>query len=190
MLYQVNLYYLPNYPVDYLHPIRDLAQMIQEANSGDSDALANSVRLNWMVQNLRTNSLRKPILVDCNFNVVVGDTRLMAVKLLDIPKVNVLAQLPEPQDYTIVTTLDHLKSICGFDTTAELMWRPEDRDILHQPVDWFEIADTDTSDHMHNEQQRLTMIKNYLQAHPGFEFTTKWYQQAINWSTWDNLAGH
>jgi hypothetical protein len=43
---------------------------------------------------------------------------------------------------------------------------------------------------MHNEQQRLTMIKNYLQAHPGFEFTTKWYQQAINWSTWDNLAGH
>jgi len=188
MEFLVNLYYLPNYPVDYLHSVRDLDQMVQEANAGDPDALANSVRLNWMVENLRTNSLRKPVFVNDKYQVIVGDTRLMAIKLLGINQVNVLAQLQEPQG-TVINTLDQLKNICGFGTDAELMWRPEDRDILRQPVEWFEIADASTGNHMHDEQQRLTMIKNYLQAHPGFEFTTEWYQQAIDWSTWDNLAG-
>lgn len=189
MEFLVNLCYLPNYPVDYLHPIRDLDQMILEANAGIPDALANSVRLNWMVENLRTQPMRKPIFVDDQFRVIVGDTRLMAVKLLGIHQVNVLAQLREPQEHTI-STLEQLKHICGYGADAELMWHPGDRDILRQPVEWFEIADASTGTHMHDEQQRLTMITNYLQAYPGFEFTTQWYQLPIDWSTWDNLAGH
>lgn len=182
MEFLVNLCYLPNYPVDYLHPIRDLDQMILEANSGMPDALANSVRLNWMVKNLRTQPMRKPIFVDDQFRVVVGDTRLMAVKLLGIKTVNVLAQLREPQG-TVITTLDQLKNICGFNLDAELMWHPGDRNILCQSVEWFEIADASTGDHMHDEQQRLVMINDYLQAHPGFEFTPQWYQLPIDWST-------
>lgn len=162
-----------------------LSQALALANRKDMNTCAKLVRLNWITNDLKINPIRKPIVVNNTWHTIVGDTRVMAMDVLGITSAPVLAQLDSPQG-TVITHLDQLWPALGFDTTAILRVDPAWADPLCESVDYFDIQHQSTSHHMHDEQQRHRMIRNYLNKQPSdFEFTADWCAESIDWKLWD-----
>lgn len=149
--------------------------MIEQANRSEGDAPANMVRLNWMVQDLRVNPMRKPIFVDSNWQTIVGDTRIMAADILGWRHLPVMAQLREPQEQVVQDL-----SVCGL-ADCEIMTNPPGRDIFREPVEWVEIVDPGSVHHMHDEAARAEKMRRYLEANPGTVFTREWLAQPVDW---------
>jgi hypothetical protein len=189
MLPKINLSWNAEFPVAQLRPVRTLEQMIQEANDGLPDAMANSMRLNWMVQDFKRNGMTKPIFVDSQCCVIVGDTRLMAAKLLGWNHVPVLMQSLAARPIQIHSR-EQLLEVCGLSSQSELLWSPQERDLFSEPVDWFEIDDPSTVGHWHDEPLRLKLIQHYVDSHPGFRFAADWYHCEIDWSALAKQLGH
>lgn len=179
---RIYLCWIPQAARSWIHPVRTLDLMIEQANAAEGDSRANSVRLNWMVDDLRHNPLHKPILVDAGWRVVVGDTRIMAADLLGWTTVPVLAQLHEPVGH-VIADQNALIRWLGLSKSAQIQHRPMDVDLYSEPVTWFDIDIGNTKHHMHAEDQRQRQIDRYLaEQHPGFQFTQEWYRQPINWT--------
>lgn len=183
----ISLCWIENCELTRIQPLRTLDQMLVQANSTDGkhgDSRANLVRLNWMVENLRRDRLRKPILVNNDWQVIVGDTRCMALNLLGRTHAPVLAQLAQPEGI-VMLDMEDLRYYCGF-RAVEIITAPADSDIFQDPVSWAEFIDPDSSHHMHDESQRARMIERYLATQPrDFRFTPEWCLEPIDWSRYD-----
>jgi hypothetical protein len=182
----ISLCWIKHCDVQRIRPVRVLDQMLAQANqpTDHGDSRANLVRLNWMVENLRQDRLRKPIFVDDNWQVIVGDTRMMALDILGRTHAPVLAQLLKPEG-VVIQNREDLRHHCGL-RAVKIITDPPNTDIFCDTVKWVEIVDPDSSHHMHNEDQRARMIKNYLAGQsPEFQFTRDWCAQPVTWSQWD-----
>lgn len=182
----ISLCWIEHCDVQRIRPVRVLDQMLAQANqpTNHGDSRINLVRLNWMVENLRQDRLRKPIFVDANWQVIVGDTRMMALDVLGRTHAPVLAQLAEPEGI-VIQDMEDLRYYCGF-RAVEIVTNPANTNIFRDPVEWIEIVDPDSSHHMHDEDQRARMIKNYLAGQPPeFQFTRDWCARPVTWSQWD-----
>ena len=184
----LNLCYLAAVPMIKLNPGMTLSHLIQHANARDQISLRKCVRLNWMIQDLFHGQLRKPIFVDDKFNIIAGDTRYMALTLLQHSWVPCLAQLSDAQGQ-VLTTLPQLRQVLGFSHDATVQWQPMTRNIFSEPIEWFEIGDTSTAHHLHDENIRGRMINNYLAEFPHTVFDHSWFMSKIDWQAWDNLSG-
>lgn len=156
---------------------------------GQNDA-ARLVWVNWIYQRLTIEPIRKPILahehqgrllVDC------GDTRLMALSLLDHPvKVSVIVTCtPKTQDryhdWVPVRDTADLLAATGFDPSASVLVTATDPGHDHA-ISWMEIGDRTTSHHLHDESQRLQMMQRFLdQQSPEFRFSREWARSTIPW---------
>lgn len=158
------LNWIPCCDIHLLRPVLDLGQAISLANQGDPDQLANMVRLNWMVQDLKINPMIKPIFCRDNFDVIVGDTRIMAAKLVGLDHVPVMcySQLEIGQ---LCSSIDDIKHYAGFGPGAVISYVP-DVDILCTPPEWIDIGDARTKHHGHDQSQRLQAINQHLRLHP------------------------
>jgi hypothetical protein len=57
--------------------------------------------------------------------------------------------------------------------------------ITHR-IDWLEIGDHSTSHHMHDQNQRLRMINNYLESWTGDQALDRsWCRSQIPWYDYD-----
>lgn len=178
----IYLCWLPDCDRSRITPLRTLDQMLSQANQPQhwGDSRANLVRLNWMVQDLRVNALRKPIVVDRDWRIIVGDTRLMAIELLGRTQVPVLAQLEIPQGQ-VVTDLDQLCRVCGWDD-IEILTQPVGADFFGEAVTWVEFLDPLSQHHMHDEDLRHRMMQQWLSHQPqNFKFTRQWCLEPIDW---------
>jgi hypothetical protein len=134
-----------------------------------------------MVQNLRRESMRKPIVVDNSWHTIVGDTRLMACRILKIDHAPVLAQLSQAQHHVIDNISDLQKSL-GFDQSSVIQWQPRDADLFRENITWFDIGDKTTTHHWLDEQEALRVIKRYLsQRDQNFRFDHAWFETGIDW---------
>ena len=150
--------------------------MIEQANRGEGDAPANMVRLNWMVQDLRTNSMRKPIFLDRDWRTIVGDTRVMAADILGWHHLPAMIQYDTPLGHVVQDL-----SVCGLDG-CEILTNPPGRDIFSEPVEWVEIVDPASEHHMHDEQERAAKMDRYLAANPDVVFTREWLARPVDWT--------
>lgn len=166
--------------INLLNPVCDINQIIKLANQGDSTCLANLVRLNWMVQDLKFNPMIKPVFCrDDTLDVIVGDTRIMAAKLAGLSKVPVMAYLQTPQG-TVCHDIDDLKTLSGFAQDAEIVWAPPNTDILHDPPAWIDIGDYRTRHHGHDEVSRLQAMTNHIKNDPR-PLTVEWIMEPRDW---------
>jgi len=156
--------------------LRTVDQMIEQANRNEGDAPANIVRLNWMVQDLRTNPMRKPIFLDTHWQTIVGDTRIMAADILGWHHLPVMIQSTIPLGQVV-----HDLSVCGLQD-CEILTNPPGRNIFSEPVEWLEIVDPGSSHHMHDESARAEKMRHYLEANPNTVFTREWLAQPIDWN--------
>jgi len=179
-----NLYYNSQVPVEQLTPVLTLDNCLQEANNGNHSNWTKLVRLNWMIQDLKYNSIQKPFLVDENYKIITGDTRYMATQfypsIQHVPCLMTAKNCDQPGWVDI-----HNKKELG----KLLDIHPENiitnHDWHQMPLDWIEFAYPHTSNHMHNESQRERMINNYLAKYTDTIFDQEWLLSNIDWSKYD-----
>jgi hypothetical protein len=158
----------------------------------EQNVLANLVRLNWMIEDLHNNKIEKPILLSQDFRVLTGDTRLMAAsfhsKIKCVPTLVTANSNFNLSNFIDIVNIGHLAKILNIASNDIIL---NGQDWIKHPLSWIEFAYPHTQNHMHDEQQRVRMISNYLSKQSKeFVFTREWLQTPIDWSTWDNLDGH
>lgn len=195
------MFYHAQWPVDLLAPVCTLQRTIEVFNNElrynsrmlhqwpamKQDEAARLMRANWIYQRLGVEPIRKPILthLEADQHVVdCGDTRLMALNLLlDPGTVGVVCTVPLSQadqfdDWVPVRTNQDLIDVSGFNSNATVMVRPG----TNQAIEWLEIGDDTTAHHLHDVDQRVSMMQNYLDQHPGTVFDTHWARSYIDWN--------
>jgi hypothetical protein len=192
------LLYNPQFEINCITPTINLDQLIGLCNytikrteldldPGAANELARIVRLNYIYNDLQANCLRivKPLFLNLQaFNLVVvqGDTRLMAANLCHLTKVPCLITVPLIYKELFpnciqVENLSHFAELTNF-SPDEIIITHTDQQLISN----IDFNSAKTSHHMHDFDQRLRMIKNYLKTQPkDFEFTKSWCQQQINW---------
>jgi len=195
------LLYNPSVSIKVIQPIMTVDQLLSIANGAlhssslseyQQDALANLVRLNWMIEDLQHNIIQKPLLLSSELTVVTGDTRLMAAsfhpKIITVPALLTVKNNISMPEWITVINADHLGKLLNIDLKNIIL---NNQDWTKQQLTWIEFAYPHTSNHMHNEKQRLDMVYRYLEKQPhDFQFTREWLQTPVDWSKWDNLRGH
>jgi hypothetical protein len=75
--------------------------------------------------------------------------------------------------------IDHV----GLDTgSAAIYYTPAEVD-KNYAVSWLEIGDNSTATHLHDINQKLNMMQQYLdQQTDNFKFRVSWARQPIKWS--------
>jgi hypothetical protein len=180
---RIYLCWFPKYK--FIHTLilqLDLDQLIGLANAGDKMCQARLMKINWITQHLREHDVQKPIVVDSNNHVIVGDNRLTALALLQQQRhVPVLQQCSSPQG-TVVDRLDLLPHLTGLINEPQISWKPLAANPIREKIVWFDIGDRSTADITLDYAQCMTAIDLYLQKYPNTRFNTHWCKQPIDWS--------
>ena len=196
------LLYNPCVLVNLLTPLINIDQLIMLCNytinkkdydldPGADTELARIVRVNFIYNDLKKNRLKiiKPLFLEASaFGLITvqGDTRLMAAELCGMTKVSCLAQIPVFvqglfNDWVQVENVEHLSQLTNFDVTEIQIRYQENKNI-----DQIEFSSATTAHHMHDFDQRLRMIKNYIKQQPKtFEFSREWCRLPINWTEFE-----
>ena len=199
------MFYRAGVSVQELSPLQTLDKSIETVNTymkqqgrnlyswepGLQDEISRLVNVNWIYQKLPREPIRKPILVyqqDRKYHVICGDTRLMALSLCsDPPRVSVVITTPcelagEFLDWIAITSDAELIGHLGLDPgSAAIYYTPADAD-KNYAVSWLEIGDNSTATHLHDINQKLNMMQQYLDQQAGdFEFSMSWAKQPIKW---------
>ena len=199
------LLYHPNMPLHYVTPVLKLDGLIAEINqvltiprnehtAGHCNNLARAVRVNWMVEDLKYNRIVKPLVLNLRYfmlTTITGDTRLQAAELSPhITSMSALLTIKEYYreqfpDWEVVQDINHLAEMMKIPANKILF--PEGVDNwTDQELDWIEFDLQETSTHMHDEDQRLRMMYNYLDTQDAdFQFTQEWFQTLIDWNQYD-----
>lgn len=200
------MFYHSAIATDKLTPVCTLAILVQEVNVELSktknlshwsaikqNQIAKLLRANWIFQRLEIEPIRKPILVhpeNQGLLVDCGDTRLMALSLIkDPPPVSVVA-VTEVQNshmfanWTPICTNQDLVAAGKFESDACIFLQTNDQGR----IDWLEIGDRTTAHHLHDVDQRVAMMQQYLNRQSrDFEFTVEWARNYINWDRYANV---
>jgi len=167
------LLYHPEIDVKRLHPEMNVNQLLESVNTHhlptitasptpiQRNIIAKLVRLNWLIQDLKTNNLMKPFVVrktNEHFQVINGDTRMQALEFNPhITHVNcVLTTSVEYQDnyeasgWITVNSRDHLANLLQM-RVKDLIY---DTDWRFELVKWMEFAIPEAANHMHDEKIR------------------------------------
>ena len=195
------LLYNSSVSIKVIQPIMTVDQLLSIANDAvhsgslseyQQDVLANLVRLNWMIEDLRHNTIQKSLLLSSGLTVETGDTRLMAAsfhpRITTVPALLTVKNNISMPEWITVINMEHLGKLLNIDPKNIML---NNQDWTKQQLTWIEFAYPHTSNHMHNEKQRLDMVYRYLEKQPhDFQFTREWLQTPVDWSKWDNLRGH
>lgn len=168
------LYWIPDCDINLLRPVLDLDRAIDLANQGDPAQLANMVRLNWMIHDLKRGPMIKPIFCRDEFDVIVGDTRIMAAQLAGVDRVPVMCYSTYPTGQ-LCRDRDDLRRCAGFLPSAVISFSP-DVDIMTEPPEWIDIGDHRTQHHGHDESRRLTAARPFRGS-----ITREWLLQHHDW---------
>lgn len=199
------MFYCASMSVQELSPLQTLDKSIETVNTymkqqgrnlyawepGLQDEISRLVNVNWIYQKLPLEPIKKPILVhqeNGKYLVDCGDTRLMALSLCsDPPQVSVVITTPcesagEFLDWIAITSDAELIGHLGLDPeSAAIYYTPTDAD-KNYAVSWLEIGDNSTATHLHDINQKLNMMQQYLDQQAGdFEFSISWAKQPIEW---------
>jgi hypothetical protein len=202
---QYAMFYHPAIAVDDLTPVCTLTQSISVVNdelahngrdlskwsAAHQDEAARLLWVNWMYHRLGTEPIRKPILThEDNQKLIVdcGDTRLMSLSLLIDPgTVGVVVTVPVARaehyaDWRRINTNRDLMRATGFGRGASIAVRPAPADYA---IEWLEIGDHTTAHHLHDVDQRVSMLQQYLNSMPDdFVFSTHWASTQIDWDSY------
>lgn len=182
------------YKIDFVNEIAIPEFLETGDETRHVDVLANLVRLNWMVDNLQTHPMVKPIIATHNGNkewrTVVGDTRLAALELMGASHCRLILQSPSiPEEHGVVTGWIEIPDLESAGLLAgvgegRVMTDPEDWE--NQEIYWMEFDTPLAGNHMHDMEQRREMIHNYLRENPDVRISREWFQTLIDWSKYSS----
>lgn len=180
--------------VNYL--IHQYGRDFSQWDPSNYQVIAQIMRASWIYQQLKTEPIRKPILVHKEHNKFVvdcGDTRLMAVSALqDPPKLSALITVKNSQakyysDWIQIKNNMELIKTCGLNSDSAVVRYTSADPNLDWCITWLEIGDQSTSHHLHNVKLRVDLLQRWLTTQPdNFEFTTDWIRCPIDWAKYQS----
>jgi hypothetical protein len=188
----------PDFQIQKIKTGLDLDTIIQGCNLRDQYLLARAVKLNWLVSNLQTQPLIKPVLLNNNFSTIQGDTRVLALMLLEtktVPAVVFKFEIQNPdRDFEpdgtevqpsdlVIESQDHFRDLAKIESTAHIVYEPAGHDPFQgHIVQGMHIHDSRCVDHLEDWNQRAQCIHNYLEQYPSTVFDQNWFLTSVDWS--------
>lgn len=202
---EYKMFYSPSVPFRMLTPVLSLEQCIHKVNSAldhhgqhlhlweqhQLNDLAKLVRANWIFQHLDREPIRKPILAHPENNsllVDTGDTRLMALtaKNKDYNVAVVVTCTLRDSDkfmgWVKIDSTQRLLEVTEFDKKSVTLLVNKSHNP-HSAIEWMEIGDASTGHHLHDQEQRVAMMKKFLQSQAhDYRFNHNWITTSIDWA--------
>ena len=162
--------------------------------------IANIVKLNMWVDDIRKQGIVKPMLMvysdDEKFRIHNGESRLRACTC--IPELtHVKAFISTRVEHR--KKFEHLEEITTFKQFAERCLAVNDRQqfmfTLTDPeapygIFWYEYNSQDTAPVTPGEQTCVLTLRNYLQQHPNVVFTIDWFSNKVDWDEYLVLSSN
>ena len=157
--------------------------------------IANLVKLNMWIADIRSQGIVKPMLVSYDNNQYTaanGESRLRALEC--VPEVrsvrafiNTSVEYQDQFDYLEpVTTFDQFAQLCGAANGQKFLFRLTD-DHAPYGLDWYEYDSHQTASVTPGEEYCVGAVTAYLEQHPDTVFTVDWFAQLVDWNQYKNF---
>ena len=198
------LFFDPEFPVKQMTTLRELSNLCEWMQNGIEEhglekfaseplnhySIANTVRVNVWIQDIKKNGVVKPFLVLDNgtgtYTPGTGDTRLRCFERM--PSItNVQAFISTTQDRSHL--YQHLVQVKNFDHFAELCQAKQNQNFLFRLTDdqapfgmyWYEYDSQKTRQITPSYQDCVDAFFNYMKANPDVKITPEWFDEDHNW---------
>jgi hypothetical protein len=163
------------------------------ADSRNLYDIANLVKLNMWINNIRQQGIVKPWLIQDQGNGTLiagtGDSRLRCLEVMpeitSVPAfVSTSADRAELyKDLEPVTTFRQFAALCKAEPEVEFIFRLTESTAPYGMY-WYEYNTNRTRAVTPGESQAVSMFVNYVRQHPGFRVSRDWFAQSRNWDNY------
>jgi hypothetical protein len=152
--------------------------------------IANLVKLNMWIRDIRAQGIIKPFLVldqgDGTYLAGNGDSRLRCLERL--PEIQTVpgfitthhSRAHLYSDFEPITTFDRFAELCGADLGQLFTFRFTDSQAPYG-LYWYEFNSSRTRSVTPSESQCLIWVEKYFKQHPHVRISPEWFDQDIDW---------
>jgi hypothetical protein len=166
------------------------------ANDANHYDIANLVKLNMWIHDIRCQGIVKPWLIQDpgNSKLMVGngDSRLRCLER--IPEIQSVPAFISTHSnranfYThleLIHTFERFAELCNAEIDQEFLFRLTDADAPYG-LDWYEYNSSRTRAVTPGQPEAVNTLKNYFDQHPGTHITPEWFDVLVNWQAYQNF---
>jgi hypothetical protein len=152
--------------------------------------IANLVKLNMWIQDIRCQGIVKPWLIqdqgDGTFLAGNGDSRLRCLER--IPEIQTVCAFISTHvsrahlysDLEPVDTFEQFAQLCGAEPEQEFLFRLTDADAPYG-LYWYEYDSSKTRAVTPGEPEAVGIMTRYFAVHPNVVITPEWFDIPIHW---------
>jgi len=155
--------------------------------------MANLVKLNMWIKDIRVQGIVKPWLIQDQGNGTyiagTGDSRLRALECIsEIQTVPAFISTSVDRadlyvDLEPVTSFDQFAKLCGAEVGNLFLFRLTDANAPYG-LYWYEYNTSRTRAVTPGESQAVDMFFQYIQQHPNTTITPEWFNTPIDWNNY------
>ena len=200
------LFYDPAFDQSVIEYYQKLVDLCRWANDGIQQGIdqflqnpqnhydiANLVKLNIWIDDIRRQGIVKPMLVIYagKYTAATGESRLRTLERLpDIKTVRAFVNTTgEYQDQFThlepVTTFDQFARLCQAVDGQNFLFRLTDETAPYG-IDWYEYNSCQTVAVTPGQEYCVEVVANYLHQHPATVITPEWFDQLVDWASYKN----
>jgi len=157
--------------------------------------IANLVKLNMWIDDIRIQGIVKPMLVsyaDNQYIAANGESRLRALEC--VPKITSVTAFintgfknrDQFSHLELVTTFDQFAQLCGAVKGQNFLFRLTDAQAPYG-LDWYEYDSQRTAPVTPGEEYCVGAVTAYLEQHPDTVFTIDWFSRLVDWNQYKNF---
>jgi hypothetical protein len=162
------------------------------ADSRNHYDIANLVKLNMWVTDIRSQGIVKPWMIldqgDGTFLPGTGDSRLRCLEC--IPEIQTVPAFVSTRsnrahlysDLEPVTTFDQFAKLCGAEPGQVFLFRFTDKSAAYG-ICWYEYASPLTRSVTPDQNWCVNTFVQYAQQHPELSITKQWFNKLVDWQT-------
>lgn len=156
--------------------------------------IANLVKLNMWIEDIRIQGIVKPMLVSYNNQYIAanGESRLRALECIT-SITTVTAFIDTNNQYydrfsrlEPVTTFDQFAKICKAVSGQNFLFRLTDSQAPNG-IDWYEYDSQHTAPVTPGQDYCVAVVDAYLTEHPNTVFTMDWFGTLVDWQKYKNF---
>jgi hypothetical protein len=166
--------------------------LLNEQNHYD---IANLVKLNIWINDIKIQGIVKPMLISYNGNTYTasnGESRLRCLeKVHNITSVSAFINTSikyqlEFSHLERVTTFDQYAKLCNAIQGQKFLFRLTDN-TAPWGLDWYEYDSKQTGVVTPGQDYCVAAVTAYLEKHPTTKFTPEWFSNLVDWNQYKNF---
>jgi len=194
------LFYQPGLPKGAIYYKQKLQDLCNWANQRTIDFtenqqnfydIANLVKLNMWIQDIREQGIVKPMLLtytgEEQYQINNGESRLRCLEVIpEIDSVDTFISTHSRyaekfQHLPYIQNFEQFAEICRAEVGQEFLFRFTDGEAPYG-IEWYEYNSQKTGTVMPAEDLCVNLIKNYLKEHPLVVFSLDWFSTKVDWN--------